>query len=461
MHTYWITASLAMITASVTMRLFNPGESGLMAWLIHSCLNLGGFYLGLAVVKNKTSRTVNAEDIIAGLFMDSARSQNMFRTVIDGISDLIYLKDKQSRFLMMNSAVASFFEKPQNELLGKNETEFFDDKELGRIVMENDRRIMESGKEEVIEEASCGKVFLSKKIPWTDSRGKILGLFGISRDITETKKVSDELKAYTKELEDKNTLIDHFLLNLSHEFRTPLSVVLMAVEMMGYHIGQKEPDITKLTDIFKSVTKNSYRLYKLINNLLDFTKIEAGAMQPTFADMDITENLRTLVACIQAYDYKRPVNITLEIPEGALNAACDAQIFDRIVLNLVSNSLKNIKDNGHIAISLNCLDGILILKVIDDGPGIPDDKQDIIFDRFRQVNTSLARSSEGCGLGLSLTKSLVHLLNGTIGFKSALGEGSEFIVELPVPQKDEKRKCAEVDTLMIKQIIEIELSDIA
>ena len=386
-------------------------------------------------------------------------SQKLLSMIIEGMSDHIYLKDKESRIVVSNSAVARFLNLTPEDILGENELEYFQDKQQARIIVDNDCRIMESGQEETLEEKAGTRIFLSKKAPWRDANGDVIGLFGISRDITERINMMQELKRAAEELKQKNQLITDFFINISHEFKTPISIMMIATEMIEQYLSEGIPDLHSIHSNVNHIRQNMFRLSRLVNNLLDITKIDAGFMQPCLVNRDIAGVLQYLVSSLQPYTRRQGVDITYSGPDGAVMMPVDMAMIDRIILNLVSNALKHTPKGGEINISCEVQTQSVRIAVRDNGEGIPLDKQEIIFDRFRQVNTTLVRSSEGCGIGLALVKSLVQMLGGSIRVRSEPGIGSEFCVELPMQQEVE---CAAIETegLMLFQRIEMELADI-
>jgi signal transduction histidine kinase len=135
-------------------------------------------------------------------------------------------------------------------------------------------------------------------------------------------------------------------------------------------------------------------------------------------------------------------------------------MLERILLNLLSNAIKHTPPGGAIHVDLKTADDKVTITVADDGEGIPDEKKNVIFDRFRQVNTSLSRTSEGCGIGLSITKALVELLGGSIAFESSLGVGSTFYVILPVLLVEDAGYAADYSGMGLESLVQMELSDI-
>lgn len=386
-------------------------------------------------------------------------SQRLLSMIIEGTSDHIFLKDTESRMVMTNSAVAQYFNLESRDMIGKNEIDFFYNKQQARNVIDNDRRVIESGQEETIEETSGDRVFLSKKAPWRDTNGNVIGLFGISRDITDRINMMQELARTAQELKHKNQLITDFFINISHEFKTPLSIMIISTELIEQTLSEDTPDVQSIRSNITYVRQNMFRLCRLVNNLLDITKIDAGFMRPRLVNRDVSGMLRYLVSSLHSYALRKDVAISFTGPGKELIMPADMVMIDRILLNLVSNALKHTPKGGLIEVGCEALTDGVRITVRDNGEGIPKDKQVIIFDRFRQANTALARSSEGCGIGLALVKSLVQILGGHIWVKSEPGYGSEFFVELPALPETE-RISIEADGLVLDQRIEMELSDI-
>jgi len=391
-------------------------------------------------------------------------SDRLLHAVIDNAADPVFLKDRQCRMLLANEATARMVGAPIAEMLGKTAMDYYRKKENAVANLENDRRIMDTDRAEVIEEYLYTgvetRIFLSAKTPWHDAQGNIIGLIGIARDITDRIKMENELKRTAAELEQKNKLITEFFINLSHEFKTPIAILMLALEMMEHYQKQKELNrsgIIKHTAIMK---QNAFRLSRLVNNLLDVTKIDAGFMTPKLENMDIVCLLGDIVESLKSFTNKRGLRIKFLSSVKTKFMAADSQMIERIILNLVSNAIKHTEKGGLINVYCKDLGGKAMISVKDNGEGIPHDKRDIIFDRFRQVNTSLTRSSEGCGIGLALTKALVGILGGRIWFESTLGKGSEFFIELPVLQVDEEQRFVEQNGLPMDKRIQMEFSDI-
>lgn len=274
-------------------------------------------------------------------------------------------------------------------------------------------------------------------------------------------RTEDDLKKLTTELSEKNKLITDFFTNISHEFKTPLSIILVDLQLMEYRLRDVEGEAReKLSKMVAVMRQNALRLLRLIGNLLDVTKIDAGFMKARLINTDVVGLVSGIVETVRNYAENAGISVVFETGLPVRVLPLDAEKMERVLLNLLSNAVKHTPEGGHILVSLSHEAEKLTLLVKDDGEGIPEDRKEFIFDRFRQVNTSLTRSSEGCGIGLSLTKALVELLGGKVWFVSSLGRGSEFYVELPVLRENERFRSPEIDGMPRSRKVEMEFSDI-
>ena len=260
-------------------------------------------------------------------------------------------------------------------------------------------------------------------------------------------------------LKKQNELIIDYFLNLSHEFKTPISIMMLALDMMDYYLEQAEISRDGISQNAAAIKKNTYRLSRLIGNLLDITKIEAGFMKPCWENIDIVEYLRDLVKSMEQYVANKELTICFQSNSATNLVRTDSQMIERIVLNLISNAIKHTPKGGSIQIEYLATEEKHLISVLDNGEGIPDDKKEIIFNRFRQVDTSFTRANEGCGLGLTIAKALVEKLGGRILLESKHKEGSKFTVELPLYSADAFLQLPTSRALDMNKRVQIELSD--
>jgi two-component system sensor histidine kinase ChiS len=252
-----------------------------------------------------------------------------------------------------------------------------------------------------------------------------------------TKNLSDEVGIRTKELSQTNARLmeidrmkTNFFANVTHELRTPLTLSLLPLEKAIQNT--KNPETLALLETSQ---RNNIRLLRLINDLLDFAKIEAGSMDLRLAPTNLTYLVKGLVSTFQISAESKNIKVKLELQES-VNTILDPEKTEKILSNLLSNAYKFTPSNGEIIISLSEIQyqqhEYVRIQVKDTGIGIPDDKISMIFDRFHQVDMGKERVFEGTGIGLSLVKELTELQNGFVEVQSKLGEGSEFSIYIPV-----------------------------
>jgi signal transduction histidine kinase len=178
------------------------------------------------------------------------------------------------------------------------------------------------------------------------------------------------------------------------------------------------------------------------------------------AYVDIVALLRNLVGSVKPYAARRGLDMTFMCRPGGRVVRTDAEFVERIVINLLPNAIKHTPEGGKVHVKYEDDRESLLISVEDNGEGIPDEKKRIIFDRFRQVDNTLSRTSEGCGIGLSITKSLVELLDGRIWVESEMERGSTFFVEMPKRRQVEAVQSISVLPANLQSRIMTELSDI-
>jgi PAS domain S-box-containing protein len=274
----------------------------------------------------------------------------------------------------------------------------------------------------------------------------------LQRDVEENIKLLNETR-------ETNKLITDFLSNISHELKTPLNVIFAAVQTLNLYNEETEDNRILRKKYFYMIKQNCYRLIKLINNLLDMTRMDSGFIKPIFQNCNIISVIEDITLSVAPYIENKKMKLVFDTDIEEKEAFCDPDQIERIMLNIISNSIKFTSSGGEIIVNIKDEDDGITVSIKDNGIGIPEEKLDSIFQRFSQVDKSLSRKNEGTGIGLALVKSLVEMHKGSIKVKSKLGEGSEFIIYLPslkaVGQINEEKNY-DVDI----ERINIEFSDI-
>jgi PAS domain S-box-containing protein len=250
----------------------------------------------------------------------------------------------------------------------------------------------------------------------------------LEKEILQNKKLLDETLEYDR-------IKTEFLSNISHEFRTPLNVILSAIQLVRIQKDQALQNVCK-NKYFIAIQQNCYRLLRLINNLIDITKIDSDFYEIKLQNYDIIGLIKDIVASVGIFAENKSISVAFTTNVHEKVMACDPDQIERIILNLLSNAVKFTSNGGKIGVDLSCSSKSLKISVKDSGIGIPVNKQRMIFERFHQVDKSLRKQSEGSGIGLSLVEALVAKHKGVISVSSEPGKGSEFIVDLPIRSLD-------------------------
>lgn len=248
------------------------------------------------------------------------------------------------------------------------------------------------------------------------------------KNLLESKK---ELEITNQKLKEYEKLRTDFFANISHELKTPINVISCAQQMMSILITHDEHIDSSISKYLSMIKQNSHRLIRLIGNLIDITKIDSFNFDINLINTDIVKLIEDITMSVASFIENKGLSITFDTSFEEKIIACDPDQIERIILNLLSNSVKFTEKGGSILVNIYFEDKMIFISIKDTGIGIPDDMKDLIFDRFIQVDKSTSKNSEGSGIGLSLVKSLVEMHGGSIHVNSTVGEGSEFIVMLP------------------------------
>jgi len=261
-----------------------------------------------------------------------------------------------------------------------------------------------------------------KFLPIKDSKGNISKRVGILTDVTEKKKIEEE----------KNQLKLDFFANLSHELRTPINLISSTIQLIKLNLTKLSPqDANKFYKYMDIMEMNSLRLVRLINNLLDSTRVEAGYISFNPINADIVAFIEDICESIAEFTEFNSMHLIFDTNVEEEVVLFDQDIIERTMLNLLSNAVKFNKKNGNIYVNLYIKGDKIKISVKDEGIGIPKEKANCIFERFEQVESRNRMEKQGSGIGLYLVKSLVSLHGGTINVNSEVNQGSEFVVVIP------------------------------
>ena len=280
----------------------------------------------------------------------------------------------------------------------------------------------------------------------------------IFKDISAKLRSQKYLIEYEK-MKKHEEVKNEFFANISHELRTPLNIFYSTLQLLDIKSNDMSVDFRQVYENNKQYLKiNCKRMLRLINNIIDITKIDVGFTKAKFTNCDIVRVVEDITLSVINYANNKNINIVFDTEVEEHIIKCDSSMIERAILNLLSNAIKFTKENGNIFVNLYKDENWVHIIVKDDGIGIPISIQDIIFERFVQGDKSLTRLNEGSGIGLSIVKSIVELNNGEIYLDSDEENGTEFEILLPNEklESDEYEYNHEIDI----DKIELEFSDI-
>ncbi len=365
-------------------------------------------------------------------------SANRARYSRDKISDFIKhmpaavaVCDRDMRYLMVSDRWYSDFRLKQPNIIGKSHYDVFYAMPAGwRAILS---RCMETGESSSDEEKFelKGKPFwLHWDVrPWRESDGRIGGIIMATEIVTERKEAEQALKNAKAAADAASRAKSEFLASMNHELRTPLTSIRGALGLIdGGALGAVPP---RVADMVKRAYSNSERLSRLINDILDLEKIEAGKMQIDIRLVGVEPLLRQSLEANQMYAAKFGVRYALQSSAPGVEVMADPDRLMQVLANLLSNAAKFSPEGGTVEVRAYLRKGRVRYEIEDHGAGIPEEFRGRIFEKFSQADGADNRRREGTGLGLSIARNLVEEMGGSIGFETEEGKGTMFFFDLP------------------------------
>ncbi len=251
----------------------------------------------------------------------------------------------------------------------------------------------------------------------------------------------EDLEQVNMRLEEATHVKSAFLANMSHELRTPLNSIIGFSGILGQ--GLAGPLTEEQTTQVAMINRSGKHLLELVDEILDLAKVEAGEMTLNVQEFDLVEVLEDVTEMLKPLAAEKRVDLRLDSPEEKLHIRTDCAKVKQIVLNLAGNAVK-FTDEGHVIISLHVgSEQHLEVRVIDTGPGIPDNRIEDIFEPFAQLDSVQNAKPKGTGLGLTISREFAAMMGGAIDVTSRLGEGSEFRLTLPIDHPEDALPATE------------------
>jgi len=384
----------------------------------------------LAIKEDITEKKHQEEAII--------NSEAQFRSVWESSFDAMRLTDSEGVVLKVNDAYCSLVGLPREKLEGYKFANIYVpanyDHSISKFIERFETHNFQNQFETEMELWNGKKVWVELSNSLININGKESLLLSIFRNISDRKNQQLDLISSKEKAEEVSRLKSNFLNNMSHEIRTPM------VGILGFsQILYSEIDSPELREFVEEIIKSGNRMMNTINSILDLSRIEANKLELKITTINLLEEIKEVVKPLKAIAEQNDLYFVIRSKVDEIVIAIDKHMLSQIVNNLVGNAIKYTRIGG-IIIELDIIakenTDWVVLKIIDSGIGIPKESLNIIFEEFRQVSEGLNRQFEGTGLGLTITKRIVELLDGYIEVNSTVGTGSEFIVYFPLPERE-------------------------
>ena len=435
---------------AVTLRVTRFGNEFWSQNLIVLMLVCSGLAMGLVYFMFARLKELEARKKIGS---DLKESEELLSAVINNTSAVIYIKDLQGRYILINHQYEKLFTLKQEEVKGKTDMDIFP-REIAEKFIENDKKVLASGQVQEIEEVAPHEdglhTYISIKFPVFKESGGIFGLGGISTDINERIKAREELSRHKDHLEElvreqtkglviakeeaekSNAAKTEFLSRMSHELRTPLNSIMGFGQLLIF--GDEGNLKEQQKEFISRIMVSGKHLLALINEVLDLSKIERGEFAINKEHINASLLIQDAVFSIESIAKERRIEI-LNHSLGDLSVVADPTAFRQIILNLLSNAIKYNVEGGSVKIEkgLSGNDRVWV-SISDTGSGIPEDKMGTLFEPFNRMGHEFGEI-EGTGIGLSITKKLVEKMDGSISAECVVGQGCCFKITLPLGEK--------------------------
>lgn len=385
---------------------------------------------------------------LARITNELRQERSLLGALLDHLPHNIYFKDRASRFVRINRAMAKYFKlSDPAEAVGKTDLDFFT-AEHAMQALDDEQRILRSGQpvidveeKETWGDGHCTWVSTTK-MPLCDEQGRVVGTFGISRDITERKLAAEALRQAKEAAEAANQAKSAFLANMSHEIRTPMNAILGMTELV------LDTSLTsQQREFLRTVQDSAEALLAIINDILDFSRIEAGKLRLDCRPFDLRETVGDTLKSLAERAHSKGLELVYRVaPAAPTLVDGDPRRLRQVLVNLVGNAVK-FTERGEVVVDVlrvespesrvqgpeerptesPALDSVVLeFTVRDTGVGIPPDKLGLVFHAFEQADSSTTRRHGGSGLGLAICARLTELMGGRLWVESEMGRGSAF-----------------------------------
>jgi PAS domain S-box-containing protein len=360
---------------------------------------------------------------------EARENQDMLQSIMDNAPLVIYLKDLEARYIMVNNKFKELMQVDET-VIGKSAQEINKDKEATERRLKNDKIVISTKKpvqmEESVDTPDGRRHFSVMKFPLLGPENKVLGVCNIATDITESIRYQQQLIEARKLAEDAKSKEELFLANMSHEIRTPMNGIMGMTDLLiDTPLNERQKEFAR------TIRQSANSLLVIINDILDLSKIKAGKLTIEKIDFKLTEATDHIKTFFGQPISKKKLRLEMVIDENIPEVLTgDPFRLNQVLANLIGNAVK-FTETGYIRLNIQLQQKTekevqLLFTVEDTGIGIPEDKMHLIFEDFSQAGTDISRRYGGTGLGLAICKQLLKMQGGEISVQSQLNKGTCF-----------------------------------
>jgi len=370
-------------------------------------------------------------------------SEQRLQTIVNSVGSLIYVKDRDGRYELINDQYEIATGLKRKDVLGKTAMDLFP-KDIAVNIVTHDRHVVETGIPIRYEEphAFGQGSYLSTRVPLKNEEGQVIGTCGVSIDITELKATQAVIEEKNRLLAERNKDVEkmsrhktEFLASMSHELRTPLTAIIGFSELLDEQTRNLLSE--KQLRWVGHIRTGANHLLQLINDILDLAKIESGQLSLELEDFAADEIVPEVLSIIKPLAMVKQIEIKPPVPQQ-LFVYADRIRLKQVLYNLLSNAVKFTEPSGAIRVEISEKDKMVVFSVTDTGVGIKPEDQADVFEEFHQVGETTRGIREGTGLGLAIVKRLVNAQGGNIWLDSEIGKGSCFSFSVPLGKTVER-----------------------
>ena len=385
--------------------------------------------------KSRSKKTEKSND-----YKGLREKYKLLSAFMDNTPDVIYFKNKQGRLELVNKAHAKGLGLEPEDVAGKTDFDIFS-KEKARKMAKDDEYVVKTGKPIIdkVERATradgVDNYVSTTKVPRYDEKGRVVGLIGITRDITkriqferlreEKRNIEEKLRAF----EELNKMESAFVTAVSHELRTPLAIIKEMILLLDDEVpgGINE----KQKKVLSAARDNIKRLEGLVESLLDASRIEQGKFRLHYSLVNLGDLIKDSSGYFKRLAQSKGIELKYKLPKNRINVFADTERINQVFSNLITNAIKFTEEHGKIRVEVKILESRVRIGIMDTGIGISKKDLSKLFDRFVQVSRLPDAQNKGVGLGLFIVKELVEKHGGEIWAESKLGVGSKFYFTIP------------------------------